>query len=137
MQTEETSPLAELEDTLDRSILGDDTLKITATTVRVPVFNSHSESINLEFYNQFDLEELKEVLKNAPGIIVQDDPENNVYPLALNAAGTNETYVGRIRRDESVESGVNLWVVADNIRKGAAANAVQIAQKLIEYWESK
>ena len=120
-----------------KKILGDDTLKITATTVRVPVFNSHSESINLEFYNQFDLEELKEVLKNAPGIIVQDDPENNVYPLALNAAGTNETYVGRIRRDESVESGVNLWVVADNIRKGAAANAVQIAQKLIEYWESK
>ncbi len=120
-----------------KKILGDDTLKITATTVRVPVFNSHSESINLEFYNQFDLEELKEVLRNAPGIIVQDDPENNVYPLALNAAGTNETYVGRIRRDESVESGVNLWVVADNIRKGAAANAVQIAQKLIEYWESK
>lgn len=120
-----------------KKILGDDTLKITATTVRVPVFNSHSESINLEFYNQFDLEELKEVLKNAPGVIVQDDPENNVYPLALNAAGTNETYVGRIRRDESVESGVNIWVVADNIRKGAAANAVQIAQKLIEYWESK
>ena len=120
-----------------KKILGDDTLKITATTVRVPVFNSHSESINIEFHNQFDLEELKEVLKKAPGIIVQDDPENNVYPLALNAAGTNETYVGRIRRDESVESGVNLWVVADNIRKGAAANAVQIAQKLIEYWESK
>lgn len=118
-------------------ILGDDTIKITATTVRVPVFNSHSESINIEFHNQFDLDELKQVLADAPGIVIQDDPENNVYPLALNAAGTNETYVGRIRRDESVESGVNLWVVADNIRKGAAANAVQIAQKLIEYWESK
>ena len=117
-------------------ILGDDSLKITATTVRVPVFNSHSESINLEFEKQFDLDELKDVLKNAPGIIVQDDPENNVYPLATNATGTNETYVGRIRRDESVESGVNLWVVADNIRKGAAANAVQIAQKLISYWEN-
>ena len=117
-------------------ILGDDSLKITATTVRVPVFNSHSESINLEFEKQFDLEELKEVLRNAPGIVVQDDPENNVYPLATNATGTNETYVGRIRRDESVESGVNLWVVADNIRKGAAANAVQIAQKLIAYWEN-
>ena len=117
-------------------ILGDDSLKITATTVRVPVFNSHSESINLEFEKQFDLEELKEVLRNAPGIVVQDDPENNVYPLAANATGTNETYVGRIRRDESVESGVNLWVVADNIRKGAAANAVQIAQKLISYWEN-
>ena len=117
-------------------ILGDDSLKITATTVRVPVFNSHSESINLEFEKQFDLEELKEVLRNAPGIVVQDDPENNVYPLSLDAAGTNETYVGRIRRDESVDSGVNLWVVADNIRKGAAANAVQIAQKLIAYWEN-
>ncbi len=117
-------------------ILGDDSLKITATTVRVPVFNSHSESINLEFEKQFDLEELKDVLRNAPGIVVQDDPENNVYPLATNATGTNETYVGRIRRDESVESGVNLWVVADNIRKGAAANAVQIAEKLIAYWEN-
>lgn len=118
-------------------ILGDDSIRVTATTVRVPVFNSHSESINVEFYNPFDLSELKQVLKDAPGIVVQDDPENNVYPLALNATGTNETYVGRIRRDESVESGVNLWVVADNIRKGAAANAVQIAAKLIEYWENK
>ena len=120
-----------------RKILGDDSIKITATTVRVPVFNSHSESINIEFHNQFDLDELKKVLADAPGIVIQDDPENNVYPLALSAAGTNETYVGRIRRDDSVESGVNIWVVADNIRKGAAANAVQIAQKLIEYWESK
>jgi len=119
-----------------RKILGDDSIRITATTVRVPVFNSHSESINLEFEKQFDLDELKAVLKNAPGIVIQDDPENNVYPLATNATGTNETYVGRIRRDESVESGVNLWVVADNIRKGAAANAVQIAQKLISYWEN-
>lgn len=115
-----------------RKILGDDSIRITATTVRVPVFYGHSESINVEFYNQFDLNELKSVLENAPGVIVQDDPEHDVYPLAINAAGTNETYVGRIRRDESVESGVNLWVVADNIRKGAAANAVQIAQKLIE-----
>jgi len=118
-----------------RKILGDDTMRITATTVRVPVFNSHSESINLEFEKDFDLDELKKVLAEAPGVVVQDDPENNVYPLALNATGTNETYVGRIRRDESVESGVNLWVVADNIRKGAAANAVQIAEKLIAYWE--
>ena len=120
-----------------RKILGDDSIRITATTVRVPVFNSHSESINLEFYNSFDLDELKQVLADAPGIIVQDDPENNVYPLAINATGTNETYVGRIRRDESVENGVNLWVVADNIRKGAAANAVQIAEKLIAYWEEQ
>ena len=119
-----------------RKILGDDSIRITATTVRVPVFNSHSESINVEFYNQFDLDELKKVLEEAPGIVVEDDVENNVYPLALNAAGKNETFVGRIRRDESVESGVNLWVVADNIRKGAATNAVQIAEKLIEMWET-
>lgn len=116
-----------------RKILGRDDIRITATTVRVPVFNSHSESINVEFENPFDLKELVETLKNAPGIIVQDDPENNVYPMAISATGTNETYVGRIRRDDSIENGVNLWVVADNIRKGAAANAVQIAEKLIEY----
>ena len=116
-----------------RKILGRDDIAITATTVRVPVFNSHSESINIEFHNSFDLKELVEVLKNAPGVVVQDEPENNVYPMAITATGSNDTYVGRIRRDFSVENGVNLWVVADNIRKGAAANAVQIAQKLIEY----
>ncbi len=116
-----------------QKILGDDSLKITATTVRVPVYNGHSESINIEFEKQFDLDELKEVLKNAEGIVVQDDPKNNVYPLAITATGHDETFVGRIRRDESVESGVNLWVVADNIRKGAASNAVQIAKKYIEF----
>jgi len=115
-----------------RKILGDDSLKITATTVRVPVFNGHSESINIEFENQFDLDELFETLKNAPGIIVEDDTANNIYPQPINAAGHDEVFVGRIRRDESVESGVNLWVVADNIRKGAASNAVQIAKKFIE-----
>ena len=119
-----------------RKILGDDTMRITATTVRVPVFNGHSESINVEFFNDFDLDELKEVLKNAPGVVIKDDPENNVYPLAIDATGTNETYIGRIRRDESVDSGINMWVVADNIRKGAAANAVQIAEKVIEFWEN-
>lgn len=120
-----------------RKILGDDSIRITATTVRVPVFNSHSEAINIEFYNSFDLDELKQTLAQAPGIVIQDDPEHDVYPLAINATGTNETYVGRIRRDESVENGVNIWVVADNIRKGAAANAVQIAEKLINYWEQE
>ncbi len=115
----------------------DDAIRVTATTVRVPVFNGHSESINLEFNKEFDLKELVEVLKAAPGVVVQDDPENLVYPMAITATGTNDTYVGRIRRDESVESGVNLWVVADNIRKGAAANAVQIAEKLIEYWNAE
>ena len=114
-----------------RKILHHDDLKVTATTVRVPVFDSHSESINVEFENPFDLDELIDVLRNAPGIVIEDDPENNVYPLALYAAGHDEVYVGRIRRDESVENGVNLWVVADNIRKGAATNAVQIAQEII------
>jgi len=116
-----------------QKILGDNSLKITATTVRVPVFNGHSESINIEFEKQFDLDELKNVLKNAPGVVVEDDVANNVYPMAINATGHDETFVGRIRRDESVESGVNLWVVADNIRKGAASNAVQIAKKFMEY----
>ena len=113
-------------------ILGDDTIKVTATTVRVPVFDSHSESINIEFENPIDVDEVRETLANFPGIVVQDDPANNVYPLARNAAGTNEVYVGRIRRDFSVKNGINLWVVADNIRKGAATNAVQIAEELIK-----
>lgn len=115
-----------------RKILGKPDLKITATTVRVPVINSHSESINVEFENDFDLEELKDLLKNSPGIVVQDDPKNNIYPLAINASGTDEVYVGRIRRDESIDFGINMWVVSDNIRKGAASNAVQIVEKLIE-----
>lgn len=115
-----------------RKILGDDTIRITATTVRVPVYYGHSESINVELRKPFELAELVETLKNAPGLVVQDDVKNNVYPMAIDAAGKNETFVGRIRRDESIENGVNLWVVADNIRKGAATNAVQIAQKLIE-----
>lgn len=115
-----------------KKILGDNTLKITATTVRVPVFNGHSESINVEFEKQFELEELIETLKNAPGVVVQDDIKNNIYPMPIYVSGQNETFVGRIRRDESVESGVNLWVVADNLRKGAATNAVQIAEILIK-----
>lgn len=113
-------------------ILGDDSIRVTATTVRVPVFDSHSESINIEFEKDFDLDELRSVLENAPGIIVQDDPANSVYPLARDAAGTDDVYVGRIRRDFSVDSGVNLWVVSDNIRKGAATNTVQIAEELLK-----
>jgi len=115
-----------------RKILGKPDLKITATTVRVPVINSHSESINVEFENDFDLDELKLLLKNYSGIILEDDPINNVYPLAQNANGTDNVYVGRIRRDESIPYGINMWVVADNIRKGAATNAIQIVEKLIE-----
>jgi len=120
-----------------KKILHDDSIRITATTVRVPVFNSHSESINLEFEKPFDLDELRRDLENMPGCVVVDDIDNAVYPMPIDATGKNEVFVGRIRRDESVENGVNLWVVADNIRKGAAANAVQIAQKLIEYWQQE
>ncbi|MBP7176067.1 MAG: aspartate-semialdehyde dehydrogenase [Thermoclostridium sp.] len=116
-----------------RKIMGLPNLRVTATTVRVPVFNGHSESINVEFEKPFDLAELKEALRSFPSIVVQDDPANNLYPMPITASDKDEVFVGRIRRDESVESGVNLWVVADNIRKGAATNAVQIAQKLIEY----
>ena len=114
-----------------RKILGDDSIRITATTVRVPVYYGHSESINLEFEKPFDLDELRKVLENAPGLVVQDDPKNGVYPMAIDAADKDEVFVGRIRRDESIENGVNLWVVADNIRKGAATNTVQIAEEYI------
>ena len=114
-----------------RKILHNPDLKVTATTVRVPVFNSHSESINIEFENKAELNDVIETLRNAPGIIIEDDVKNNVYPLATNATGHDEVYVGRIRKDESVENGINLWVVADNIRKGAATNAVQIAEAII------
>ncbi len=114
-----------------RKILHDDTLRITATTVRVPVFNSHSESINVELNKPFEIDELINRLSASEGIIVQDDLANNIYPLAINATGHDEVFVGRIRRDESVEHGINIWVVADNIRKGAATNAVQIAEWII------
>lgn len=115
-----------------RKILNDQSLKITATTVRVPVFNSHSESVNVEFQKDFQLNELVDLLKNSPGIIIEDDVKNNIYPLAINASGKNEVFIGRIRRDESIDNGINMWVVSDNIRKGAATNAVQIAELLIK-----
>lgn len=115
-----------------KKILNDYDLKITATTVRVPVLNCHSESVNVEFYKNFELNELKEILKNYPGIVLMDEPEKNIYPLASIANGRDEVFVGRIRRDESVDSGINMWIVADNIRKGAATNAVQIAESLIK-----
>lgn len=114
-----------------RKILHRPDLKVTATTVRVPVLNSHSESINVEFENDFNLDELKELLANSPGVIVQDNPSANVYPLASNASGSDEVFVGRIRRDESIPFGINMWVVADNVRKGAASNAIQIVEKLL------
>ena len=113
-----------------RKILKKPNLPITATTVRVPVINSHSESINIELENDFDLEEVKKILSDFPGIIVIDDIQNNKYPIATEANGHDEVFVGRIRRDYSVKYGLNIWVVADNIRKGAASNAIQIVEKL-------
>ena len=113
-----------------RKILGDDSLRITATTARVPVFYGHSESINIEFYNPVTRTEAIDVLSRAPGVIVRDDVQNNVYPMPIEAEGRDEVFVGRIREDKSVENGLNIWVVADNIRKGAASNAVQIAELL-------
>lgn len=114
-----------------RKILDKPDLLITATAVRVPVMNCHSESINVEFENDVDVYEAKILLQNSPGIILTDDVENNIYPLARKADGNNEVFVGRIRRDYSVKNGINLWVVADNLRKGAATNAVQILEVLL------
>lgn len=114
-----------------RKILNNPQMKITATTVRVPILNSHSESINVEFEKDFEIEELKTLLSNSPSIVLQDDISKEVYPLAVTTTGKDEVYVGRIRRDDSVESGINMWVVADNIRKGAVSNAVQILELLI------
>ena len=115
-----------------QKILNKPNLKISATAVRVPVLNSHSESINVEFEKDFDLTELKELLSHSPGIILQDDLDSHLYPLAANACGKDEVFVGRIRRDTSVPFGINLWVVADNIRKGAATNAVQILETMMK-----
>ena len=118
-----------------RKILHAPNLAVTATTVRVPVPNCHSESINLEFEKPFDLDEVKRVLASAPGLVVMDDPSRCVYPMPCNCDNKDEVFVGRIRRDFSVANGLNIWVVADNIRKGAATNAVQIAQYLIAHAE--
>ncbi len=115
-----------------KKILGDQNIKVTATCVRVPVYYGHSESINIEFNKKVTLDEVKAVLKNAEGVVMQDDLDNNVYPMPLSAENKDEVFVGRLRMDDTVESGINLWCVADNIRKGAATNAVQIAEKAIE-----
>ena len=115
-----------------KKILGNDELKITATAVRVPVRFAHSVSVNLELKSEFDLEDIKELLKNTKGIVVKDDLENEQYPIPEDAEGRDEIFVGRIRRDFSLDNGLNLWIVADNIRKGAALNAVQIAELLIQ-----
>ncbi|MCU0844535.1 MAG: aspartate-semialdehyde dehydrogenase [Spirochaetes bacterium] len=115
-----------------RKIMGDDAIGVTATTVRVPVYHGHSESVNIETEKKISADKVRELMKNAPGVIVEDDPARNLYPLAINAAGKDEVFVGRIREDESIPNGINMWIVSDNIRKGAALNAVQIAELLIK-----
>ena len=113
-----------------RKILEDDSIGITATTVRVPVFYSHSESVNIETHQPISAAEVRTLLEKEPGVMVVDDLEKNLYPLAIDAAGRDEIFVGRIREDESIPNGINMWVVSDNIRKGAATNATQIAEVL-------
>lgn len=113
-----------------RKILGDDTIGVTATAVRIPTVGGHSEAINVEFKEDFDLDEVRTLLASTPGIVLQDDPANNVYPMPLTAHKKDEVFVGRLRRDESQPNTLNMWVVADNLRKGAATNAVQIAEYL-------
>ena len=115
-----------------RKIMEDDSIAVTATTVRVPVFFGHSEAVNVETKDPLSAEDVKALLQNSPGVKVMDDPQKNLYPLATDAAGQDLTLVGRIRKDESIANGINMWIVADNIRKGAATNAVQIAQVLAE-----
>ena len=117
-----------------QKILQDNSIGVTATTVRVPVFDGHSESINIETHKPFEIEDVKKKLASFdPGLILVDDVANNKYPLSLDAAGRNEVFVGRVRRDYSIENGINLWCVADNIRKGAATNTVQIAKYMLEH----
>ena len=114
-----------------RKILEDEEMRVTATAVRVPVFCAHSESINVETESKLTVDEVRGLLREAPGVLLCDEPENNIYPLASDAVGKDATLIGRIREDESVANGISLWVVADNLRKGAALNAVQIAEILI------
>lgn len=111
-----------------QKIMGDDSIRVSATTVRVPVMGGHSESVNIELEKDFELDELRKLLEHAPGVVVQDNPAENIYPMPLYATGKDEVFVGRIRRDLSLERAINCWIVADNLKKGAATNAVQIAE---------
>jgi len=114
-------------------ILGDSSIGITATAIRIPVVGGHSESVNLEFEKPYTLDEIRRLLEQTPGVVVLDNPEKNAYPMPIHAEGKDEVFVGRIRRDKSVENAVNLWIVADNLRKGAATNTIQIAEYLIQH----
>jgi len=116
-----------------KKIFEDDSIQVTATAVRIPVMGGHSEAVNVEFHKDFDLTELRELLSNTPGIIVEDDPAKNIYPMPLNAHKKDEVFVGRLRRDETQANTLNMWIVADNLRKGAATNAVQIAEYLLAH----
>ena len=115
-----------------RKIFGDDSIRVTATAVRVPTVGGHSEAVNVEFAEEFDLDEVRQLLADAPGVVVQDDVKANVYPMPINAQNRDEVFVGRLRRDETQPKTLNMWVVSDNLRKGAATNAVQIAEYLVE-----
>jgi aspartate-semialdehyde dehydrogenase len=115
-----------------KKIMGDDTIRVTATTVRIPVMGGHSESVNIEFENEFDLDEVKSLLSNAPGVVLVDDTAQQLYPMPMDAHEKDEVFVGRLRRDETQPKTLNMWIVSDNLRKGAATNAVQIAEYLLE-----
>lgn len=116
-----------------RKILGDQSIGITSTTVRIPTIGGHSEAVNVEFHEDFNLSEVRSTLASTPGVIVQDDPKNNLYPMPITSQGRDEVFVGRIRRDESNPNTLNMWIVSDNLRKGAATNAVQIAEFILEH----
>lgn len=115
-----------------KKIMGDSSIELTATAVRIPVMGGHSESVNIEFEKEFELNEVFQILNNTKGIVVQDDPKNQLYPMPITSHNKDEVFVGRIRRDESQKNTLNLWIVADNLRKGAATNAIQIAEYLFE-----
>jgi aspartate-semialdehyde dehydrogenase len=115
-----------------RKILGDQSIQVTATVVRIPVVGGHSEAVNIEFENEYDINEVKRLLNQFPGVVVYDNPAENLYPMPIMAHNRDEVFVGRIRRDHSREKCLNLWVVSDNIRKGAATNAVQIAEYMVK-----
>jgi len=115
-----------------KKIMRDDSIRVTATTVRIPVMGGHSESVNVEFQNEFDIDEIKKLLCNSPGVVLVDDPSTQKYPMPMDAHEKDEVFVGRLRRDETQPKTLNMWVVSDNLRKGAATNAIQIAEYLVQ-----
>jgi aspartate-semialdehyde dehydrogenase len=115
-----------------KKIMRDDSIRVTATTVRIPVMGGHSEAVNVEFENDYDLNDIKALLQSAPGVVLVDDPSTQQYPMPMDAHEKDEVFVGRLRRDETQPKTLNMWVVSDNLRKGAATNAVQIAEYLLQ-----